>query len=213
MAPSAPYDRLVFRKLVAFSGLHPILALVLLPAVICCGFFVAEWQAATAWFLGGYAFLLMLYAGANRLRYQYRFVGWQERLPFQLTGWNELIHQKKMYCDLCWTDLRIEIFTSADSPELTALTKAALTIFLKKSRKAFYTARAGTSDRYREDWKVLSPTLATGSANPEVMRYLKNLLEGELATIARKTGQLSEVRIHTASEEFEVKIEISTGNT
>ncbi len=44
------------------------------------------------------------------------------------------------------------------------------------------------------------------------MRYMKDLFEKELATIARKTSKIKAVNIELLSEEFEVLNEIENGD-
>lgn len=64
----------------------------------------------------------------------------------------------------------------------------------------------------RKDWKLISATSCEGSANPEVPRYFKNLLEKEITTIQLQTQAIKEVQISLVSEEFEIPIEINKGN-
>jgi hypothetical protein len=58
-------------------------------------------------------------------------MGWQERLPFELKGWNEMIHEKKMFCDLCWNHTRIEVILNESTPELERARCRILKTFFK----------------------------------------------------------------------------------
>jgi hypothetical protein len=46
----------------------------------------------------------------NRIRYRF-YKKWQEKLPYSLAGWVELVRAKAMHADLCWTDLAITVET------------------------------------------------------------------------------------------------------
>jgi len=209
-----PYDHLVFTKLVRFSGFQPMIFMVVFPAALCVGFLFEGFTRETIYSLLIYAGMITIYLVMNQFRFWFKFKGWKERLPFEVHGWDEMIHEKKMFCDLCWNDTRIEVHLAEETPEMLELIKAALTIFAKRSTMAFYNKKTGSSStRHRQDWKLISPTVIEGSANPEVMRYMKDVFERELSTIARKTGMIKDVRVSLLSEEFEILIEIETGNT
>jgi len=210
---NTPYDHLVFTKLVRFSGFNKFIFLILFPLVICIGFLFPDYLFVTIYTLIIYAGIIVLYALINWMRYR-TFNGWQERLPFKLNGWNEMIHDKKIFCDLCWNHTRIEVETIDSSQEISELIQAALTILSKKSQRAFYNRKTGSTSKHnRQDWKVISSCVAEGSANPKVMSYMKNVFEKELSIIAKKTGKIKSVNVSLLSEEFQIEIEISTGNT
>jgi hypothetical protein len=209
-----PYDHLVFTKLVKFTGFHPIIFLFVFPAALCVGFLFDGFARETIYSLLIYGAIIVVYLIINQIRFWFRFKGWKERLPFEVHGWNEMIHEKKMFCDLCWNDTRLEVHLTQESPEILELIQAALSIFIKRSEMAFYNKKTGSSStRHRQSWKLVSPTVAEGSANPEVMRYMKDVFERELSTIARKTGKIKDVRVSLLSEEFQILIHIETGNT
>ena len=212
--PNEPYDYVVFTKLVFMSGFSRIIFLVILPVTLCAGFFSKNYHYETTIALLSYAGCVLLYTAVNYVRYQYVFKGWKEKLLFPLRGWDELIRSKKMFCDLCWNDIEIHITPEPHSdPLIRELIEASLLLFCKRTIKAFYTRRLGSeSKRNRQDWKLTSPLSATGSANPMVMRYMKNLFEKELSVIASKINARFYVTIVNASEEFEIPIEVNRGN-
>lgn len=210
---NSPYDYLVFTKLVRFSGFNKFIFLILFPLAICIGFLFPGFFLETIYAVIIYIGIVTAYLLINWMRY-HTFKGWQERLPFKLNGWNEMIHDKKMFCDLCWNHTRIEVVTTDSSQEILELIQAALTILSKKSQRAFYNRKTGSTSKHnRQDWKVISSCVAEGSANPEVMSYMKNVFEKELSIIAKKTGKIKSVNVSLLSEEFQIEIEISTGNT
>ncbi len=209
--PNGPYDHLVFTQLVPFSGFNKILFLLILPTAMCVGFFFPGFRFATVLSLITYAGLLVIYNIINYFRFQ-SFKGWEERLPFKLIGWREMIHKKKMFCDLCWTDTRITIEHEEGDPVIKELIQAALTLYCKQTEKAFYDEDFGGATRSRNYWKIISYNTAEGSASPEVMRYMKQLFEKELRIIAEKTGKIQSVKIELLSEEFQIKIRVNTGD-
>ncbi|MBK6526725.1 MAG: hypothetical protein IPG07_14960 [Crocinitomicaceae bacterium] len=160
-----------------------------------------------------YSAVMVLYLTFNFLRYRFVFMGWQERLPFQLKGWNEMIHEKKMFCDLCWNHARIEVILNESTPDLEELVAASLKLFSKQTKKAYYEQDIGRpSTLHRNDWKLISSTVAEGSASPQVMRYMKDLFQNELSRIAKKTGKIKGVEVILLSKEFEVAIVIYNGD-
>jgi hypothetical protein len=210
---NGPYDYLVFTKLVPWAGFQKVIFLLIIPAMISVGFLFEEMRQIVLYIMFGYAALVSLSLGINFLRYRFAFIGWQERLPFELKGWNEIIHTKKMFCDLCWNHARIEVVLKESSGQLEELVQASLKLFANRSKKAFYERDMGAfAKHHRQDWKITSPTIAEGSANPEVMRYMKNLFQNELSTIATKTGMIDAVHVTLTSEEFQIKIHIYNGD-
>lgn len=208
-----PYDYLVFTKLVRFAGLQKFIFFLVLPAMICIGFFFEEIRSQVVYVLLIYAAVMVLYLTFNFLRYRFVFMGWQERLPFELKGWNEMIHEKKMFCDLCWNHARIEVILNESTPDLEELVAASLKLFSKQSQRAYYERDMGKpSTLHRNDWKLISSTIAEGSASPQVMRYMKDLFQNELSTIAKKTGKIKGVEVTLLSQEFEVAIVIYNGD-
>lgn len=206
-----PYDHLVFTKLTRFSGFQKVIFLIILPGGISTLFFFKDMAGVAALCFGIYAVLLLIYAVINYFRFQ-KFKGWQERLPFTLEGFSEMIRNKKMFCDLCWSDTRITVESDANE-EVKNVIEAALKIFCERSEMAFYTQKMGSSSkRSRQSWKLTSQLSSEGSANVEVMRYMKDLFEKELSTIANKTNGISKVKVELTSEEFEVKIHIDSGD-
>jgi uncharacterized membrane protein len=103
-----PYDYVVFTKLVFMGNFYPLIFLFVIPAILCVGFFITT-LSNTIVVLILYSICTMLYYATTFIRYQYLFKGWKEKLPFTLNGWDELIRSKKMFCDLCWNDVK---FTS-----------------------------------------------------------------------------------------------------
>ena len=208
--PSKPYDYLVFTKLTRFSGYQKLVFFVILPGGISTLFFFKDMASMAIACLVIYGVLLLTYTLINYFRFL-KFKGWQERLPFSLEGFSEMIRSKKMFCDLCWNDTKITVETN-EGNETVQVIEAALKIFVKRTEMAFYTRDAfDGGSRSRRDWKLTSATSVEGSANPEVMRYMKDLFEGELTTIARKTNAISKVNVELLSSEFEVKIQIERG--
>ena len=67
-----------------------------------------------------YALAFLTHKIAGRIRYR-RFKGWTTRLPFELVGGNTVLSEKRLFCDLCWTDvsLRVEC-NDAARPYVTA---------------------------------------------------------------------------------------------
>ncbi len=211
-APSLPYDYLVFTKLVRFAEFNTFL-LILIPIFLACGFFFQGYFMEVLFSMIIYSVSLILFKIVNSIRYQIQFIGWQQRLLFSLTGFDEIIRSKKMFCDLCWNDAEIKIILKENSVELEKYLEAALLIFCNQTKKAFYVKKAGSESKTnRKDWKLISTTSCEGSANPEVLRFFKNLLEKELTTIQLQTQAIKEVQISIVSKEFEVPIEINRGN-
>lgn len=152
-------------------------------------------------------FLQILQIILNQLRYRIFFKGWYKRLPYTLYGWEEMIHSKRMYADLCWTDINITVETDEKSHEYLQYIKASLLLFCKRAGKAFYSRKTGSND-YRKTWSITTDTSAQGSANTEVMRYMKKLFDHDLAIMAKNKHCISSARIHLVSQEYEVPIEI-----
>ena len=211
--PNEPYDHLVFTKLVPFSGFSKLVFLFIIPSALCVGFLFPAFKFEAVMSLIIYFGLVIIYCVVNYFRYQFIFKGWEERLPFKLIGWHEMIRTKKMFCDLCWNDTRLTIEHEGNDQEIKELIQASLKLYCKNTKKAFYDQDYGeSSPRSRQDWKVTSYNTAEGSANPEVMRYMKQLFEKELSTIANKTGKIRSVKIELLSSEFQIKIYISVNN-
>ncbi|MBX7059618.1 MAG: hypothetical protein K1X75_16255 [Leptospirales bacterium] len=155
--------------------------------------------------------LLLAFTIFNYFRFQ-NFKGWQERLPFALLGFSEMVRSKRMFCDLCWNDTRITV-EQRGNDETKQVIEAALGLFCDRAQKAFYVQELSSdSKRSRSGWRLSSSLTAEGSANPELMRYMKDLFEGELATIASRTGAINRVQVDLISEEFEAKIHIGRGD-
>ncbi len=210
--PNEPYDYLVFTQLTRFSGFQKLIFLIIIPAGISTLFFFDNMSATALMCLSIYGTLLFLYLVINYFRFQ-KFKGWQERLPFALIGFSEMIRTKKMFCDLCWNHTRITIEQSSNDADIKQVIEAALKLFCKRTINAFYTEKMGYSSKIaRNDWKLTSSLSAEGSASPEVMRYMKDLFEKELSLIAKKTGAIKCVKVELYSEEFEVKIHIDSGD-
>lgn len=210
---NGPYDYLVFTQLVRFAGFQKFIFLIALLAIISIGFFFDGLSTWVIYVLIAYAILITFVLFLNYYRYHFQFKGWQERLPFTIEGWNEMIYDKKMFCDLCWNHTRIEIILSNSTPDLEELIAASLKLFSKKTKRAFYSQDMHSpSTLNRNDWKLVSTTVAEGSANPQVMRYMKNLFQQELSTIAKKTGKIKSVKVTLLSEEFSVKYLVNYGN-
>jgi hypothetical protein len=130
-------------------------------------------------------------------------------LPYALVGWNELVREKRVYADLCWTNITVTVECTDTARPFVA---AALRVFVKRTEKAFYEVKSGSSDR-RERWLLVGdepPTVAKGSASMEVMRALRTMLTGDIAMIARKTQGIRAVRIEARGAEYQTDIEIST---
>ncbi len=210
--PSEPYDYLVFTQLTRFSGFQKLIFLIIIPGGISTLFFFDNMSTTALMCLSIYGALLLVYILINYFRFQ-KFKGWQERLPFALIGFTEMIRTKKMFCDLCWNHTRINVEQTKSDPEIEQVIEAALKLFCKRSEMAFYTQKIGsTSKHYRNDWKLTSRLSAEGSANPEVMRYMKDLFEKEFTIIAKKTSAIKSVKVELFSEEFEVRIQIDSGD-
>ena len=210
---NGPYDYLVFTELVRFAGFNKLIFLLLFPGMISIGFLFAEMRIYTLYVLIGYFILLIIHQISNVIRYHFFFKGWQERLPFKLEGWNEMIYEKKMFCDLCWNHCRIFISTSENNKTADPYIEAALKVYCKKTVKAFYEKRVfSSSSDNRNDWEIKAYNIATGSANPEVMQFMKNLLQGDLTTIAKKTGAIHYVKFELTSPEFQIDIQIDSGD-
>lgn len=208
---SEPYDHLVFTKLTRFSGFQKAIFFIILPGGISTLFFFKDMASVAILCLAIYAFLILIYAIINYFRFL-KFKGWQERLPFPLEGFSEMIRAKKMFCDLCWNDTRIIIETNAEEDVKRVIT-AALKIFSERAEMAFYTQDAFDSGtRSRKSWSVTSTLTAEGSANPEVMRYMKDLFEGELSTISLKTKSITKVKVELLSAEYQIKIRMDGGD-
>lgn len=209
--PNEPYDHLVFTKLVAFTGFNKLIFLLMIPTAMCVGFFFSDLRWETVLSLLIYAALIIIYLVMNFFRFR-AFIGWEERLPFKLIGWREMIHTKKMFCDLCWNHTRLTIEHEGSDPIIKELIQAALKLYCKETESAFYDEDFVGSTGSRRDWQIISYNTAEGSANPEVMRYMKNLFEKELRIIAEKTGKIKSVKIELLSGEFQVNIRVSSGD-
>lgn len=211
--PSEPYDYLVFTKLTRFSGFNKIVFLIIIPTALCVGFLYPTFRNVTIASLIIYFGLILFYHLINLIRYQFFFKGWEEKLPFKLIGWHEMIRTKKMFCDLCWNDAQLTIEHTGNDPEIKELIQAALKLYCKNTTKAFYTEDFSESrSRSRKDWKIVSYNTAEGSTNPEVMMYMKQLFEKELQIIATKTGKITAVKTEITSPEFVIKIYVNSGD-
>lgn len=208
---SDPDSYAVFKKIAPGTTVlsSPLFILIAAIAVIFLLFY--RWQLGLALF-PGIALLYIVQTSVNRIRFRFFYTGWQKRLPFRLQGWDSLLRQKKLYCDLCWNDVKLEIELNEsmrNNAELTGLIESALSIFLKKANRAFYDAEMGTADR-RKKWTLAGKTSVTGSANPEVLGRIRAVCLRELKYIAASTGGIVAVRLTATSAEYEVAIEIPT---
>lgn len=209
--PSEPYDYLVFTKLMQFTGFQKAVFFIIIPGGISTLFFL-NGKAWAILCLGIYTGLLLLYVLINYVRFQ-KFRGWQERLPFILDGFKEMIGAKRMFCDLCWNDTQITVNKNGNDDEINKVIEASLKLFCERCEMAFYEKKMESkSERYRKHWVVTSALSAQGSANTEVMRYMKDLFEREFTMIAKKTNAITSVKVELLSEEFEVSIEIDNGD-
>jgi len=208
LAPSDPDGYEVFKKVFPGTGLL-IFEPVVWIALIVLFFIVLYLHPLFLPIAIGILFLLQVSQIAlNRLRYRFFFKGWHRRLPYTLSGWEELVRSKRMYADLCWTDCEIIVESGEMSDECLSYVKAAILLYCKKANGEFYTRESGFPRDYRKEWSITTGSSAAGSANTGVMRRMKKLFGRDLAIIARKRRCISAVRIQIKSEEYEVPIEI-----
>lgn len=196
----------VYKKITAGAGwfiFYPVVFVGLLVIVPTIAILKSEWLV---WLALAIITLLVIQGMLNIIRYRFFFKGWRKRLPFVLTGWDELIKSKKMYCDLCWTDVTVTVVLNQNKHEEAQWVRAALGILAKNAGKAFYDAESGFSDQ-RKKWEVEGLS-ASGSANPDVMKAMKKLCQEELTYINKKYSAIEEVRITINSQEYEIPIEI-----
>lgn len=204
----------VYKKITGGAGwfiFYPVVLVSLLVIVPAVAVLKAEWLV---WLVIAIIALLVLQGMLNNIRYHFFFKGWRKKLPFVLTGWDELIKSKKMYCDLCWTDVTVTVIPkehalqNRNTAEETKWIEAAMALLARRVQKAFYQAEVGTSDK-RKKWESRRLS-ASGSANPDVLKALKTTCQKELAYIGKKHQTISEVQISLDSEEYEVPIEITS---
>lgn len=202
-----PYRYEVFKKVCAGTGLfifYPsvfVSLLIVIPVIV-----ILKWEWII-WAVILIAVLLVLQISINLIRFLRYFKKWDKKLPYRLKGWTELIKSKKMYCDLCWTDVTVTVIPKAAGDEAKWI-EAALAILAKRANKAFYQAEIGASDK-RKKWEF-NKLSASGSANPDVLKALKKTCQKELAFINRDHTVTSQVQISINSEEYQVPIEIRT---
>jgi hypothetical protein len=204
--PSDPESFEAFQRLVTFGrwglGLHLLAGVVILPSA---PFF--PWVSGSA--AVAYAVAFVAHKIAGRVRYR-RFQGWTSRLPFELVGWSAVLSEKRLFCDLCWTDvaLRVEC-NDAARPYITA----ALRLLCEKSNNDFYDRKSGSSDR-RKKWSLEGETTARGSASMDVMKRVRRTITNELSQIATRVGEgaVRSVTLTADGPEYQVDIEIRSSD-
>lgn len=212
--PLDPYRYEVFKKvcpggkLFIFFPAVMVGLLVVVPVIVVLK---SEWLMWIALLL---AVLLVLQIALNMIRFLHYFKKWDKKLPYRLKGWPELIQSKKIYCDLCWTDITVTVIPKEhalpnhNSAEDKKWIEAALALLARRAQKAFYQAEIGTSDK-RKKWES-NKLSASGSANPDVLKSLKTTCQKELAYINRNHSAFSEVQISIDSGEYQIPIEITS---
>lgn len=130
------------------------------------------------------------------------FKGWRKRLTVVLKGWDGLVNDVKFRLKQ-WRNVAIDVKLTRDDPATIKAVDAALFLFCRIANTRFY-------DTYNTDtrtkWECLCSLRATGSANPDVIREIKKLIQGPLCLIAREYGTIQTVRV-SASGLF-IKLEI-----
>jgi hypothetical protein len=204
--PSDPESFEAFEKLVTFGrwgiGLHIAAAIVIVPTA---PFF--PWVGGSA--AAAYVLAFVAHKIAGRVRYR-RFLGWSARLPFELMGWSAVLSEKRLFCDLCWTDVALRVECNDAARPYVA---AALRLLCEKSNKDFYERKTGSSDR-RKKWSLEGETTARGSASMDVMKRVRRTLTNELSQIATRVGDgaVRTVTLTADGAEYQVEIEIRSSD-
>lgn len=129
-----------------------------------------------------------------------RFSFWRARLPFALTGWEELVDFIDFGEDEAWRHCTIVIRFSRENPVAEEAFRAALVIFSEKANRCYYPSN---DSNLRKEWESGSLT-ASGSVNRHVARKIKNLCEGNLARQQCAYGGLDKVMISSEGKSFHV---------
>ncbi len=212
--PLDPYRYEVFKKVCTGGKLfifYPTVMVGLLVVVPVIVVLKSEW---IIWTVTLIILLLVLQVTVNLVRFLYYFRKWDKKLPYRLKGWKELIQSKKMYCDLCWTDITVTVvpkehaLPNQNAAGETKWIEAAMALLARRAQKAFYQRETGSSEK-RKNWEFTKFS-ASGSANPDVLKALKTTCQKELAYINRNHSVFSEVQISINSDEYQIPIEITS---
>lgn len=192
-----------FKKLTRFTRIRPVLYGLSIPIAITAVTY-AFWSDAIVPILIGWYAALLLAVLVNAARFVWGYLGWEKRLPFALVGWRECLLQKHLACDLCWTDLAMDV-DATDAASRSSV-RAALERFCARANESFYARKMSADgvDR-RTRWTVVAERRATGSANPDVLRDLKYFLQHHLP---KRAPGITRVTISVTSDEYEEPIEV-----
>lgn len=193
----------VFWRLKTSSG-HLFAGLIIILIVIAGLGFGSGWEITLAMLAGTTVCLLMAFL-VYYFYYLLFFRPWQQRLPFALSGWERLVNRQQLCCDLCWSKATVSVTCDPGSPENWQTVAAALKLFCDRANHKFYsrsTEDPGSSmSDPRQNWDFVSDKktaaaphilTVTGSACPEIVNVIRNLLRGHLSLIARELPGLIE---------------------
>ncbi len=127
-----------------------------------------------------------------------RFFSWRRRLPFELSGWEQLVDFPGFGEDEEWRHCSVVMLLKAENNNFSEFYRAALVVFIEKANSCYFASDDSSSLR---EWAATGLT-AYGSANRHVARQIKKLCEGNLKRLHKKYGRLQKVIITIDSERF-----------
>jgi hypothetical protein len=165
---------------------------------------VDEFDSSHRLALSAFFLLLPIYGAVDGIRYL-RFRGWRKRLPFTLSGWEQLAGIRK-FDRIFWRDncaIRV-IMIDADAAQERAVDDA-LAGFAERANKKIYPADSDRLPQSARRKKFVSGNLkARGSANTVIIGLIMHLCRGDLSGIAKQSGRLTSVTLSIDPEVYAV---------
>jgi hypothetical protein len=167
-----------------------------------------EWTLPVLFFaVGGLLTLALIRILGARIFYA-AYKGWENKLGFDLYGWNVLGTVPNFPAIFHWWDVEVELVLDPACTELSkTLLQDLMLLFSKKANAAYYTAdnvQPKALGDSRKSWKLKSGTVLMGSVNSIVLGKLYVFIQKSLSACQRQYGGIKEVRIHYHGTLYEV---------
>jgi hypothetical protein len=135
------------------------------------------------------------------------FRHWRQKLPFTLSGWEQVVDSKILQDDCTWArHFTFEVGYNGKSAEDAGNLKAYLTVLEKKVNACFYKPESiidGYSGDPREPFKIDKYTL-TGSANRKVIGVMHRFLRDNFTGLQERSPIISNVSLTFGTEMMSV---------
>ncbi len=129
-----------------------------------------------------------------------RFLGWKERLPFPVYGWDELLAERSTLTGDKYREAFLQIVpVEGTSGANLSYLNAALKIHNGKQNREI-----GKKDFWesRTQWHLLSKLEASGSVNSYGIGRIMHCLRSDCTEIAKRTHCIKEIRIRFDKRDF-----------